>query len=162
MPQIVPSSPCVASHLTPGELAHLERRLLEERHRVRRAIARCIPAGAADGAEPGGGRMPDHMAELGSETMRATVDAALAARESETLIAIDEALRRLYRAPERFGRDELTGEPIPFARLDLLPWTRRGVAAAAERERPRDAGHGARGARTERRPAARRGPRHAA
>ncbi len=142
MSHVDPSSMPVAPHLTPTELAHLERRLLEERHRVRRAIARSIPDGGGE-ADAGPGRMPDHMAELGSETMQATMGAALAARESQTLVAIDAALRLLYRAPERFGRDELTGEPIPFARLDLLPWTRRAVAIAATREpAPPDARQG--------------------
>ena len=37
---------------------------------------------------------------------------------------IDGALERLYRDPKRFGVCERTGEPIPFARLDLIPWAR--------------------------------------
>jgi RNA polymerase-binding transcription factor DksA len=36
-------------------------------------------------------------------------------------------LERLYEDPERFGRDERTGDEIPFERLELIPWARRRV-----------------------------------
>jgi RNA polymerase-binding transcription factor len=49
-------------------------------------------------------------------------------RLSGELVEIDEALRRLYRQPEGYGRDERTGDDIPFARLDIIPWARRRVA----------------------------------
>lgn len=112
------------SHLSPAERAHLELRLIEERTRLRRTLARLF----ADGGSSAEGRFPDHMAEQGSETMLQQLQATFASRDTETLQEIDAALRRLYRAPERFGLDEVTGEPIPFARLDVLPWARRQTA----------------------------------
>ena len=48
-------------------------------------------------------------------------------RASRELEEIDAALRRLYESPERFGLSETTGEPIPFERLDLIPWARTGA-----------------------------------
>jgi DnaK suppressor protein len=117
--------------LTLAQRTYLERRLLDERDRALRALARCGRLKVLEAEEHAPqARMPDHMAELGSDTMQQTIDAALATRESATLREIDAALDRLYRAPARFGVDELTGEPIPFERLDIIPWARRRAPAA--------------------------------
>jgi len=115
-----------ASHLTAAERQLLERRLLDERRRALRTLERMGRLRDESGATEGG-RMPTHMAELGSEAAQEMVDGALSAHESRTLAEIDAALRRLYQQPERFGVDEETGAPIPFARLDIIPWARRGV-----------------------------------
>ena len=40
------------------------------------------------------------------------------------LAEIDAALERLYKRPDEYGRCERTGKPIPFKRLDLVPWAR--------------------------------------
>ncbi len=62
----------------------------------------------------------------------------MAERGSRDLAEIDAALQRLYEAPERFGLSELTGEPIAFERLDLIPWARIAAdeSAAAAGRRP--------------------------
>lgn len=69
---------------------------------------------------------PYHPADLGTEAMAEEVDAANATRISEELAQITAALDRLYRTPELFGVSETTGQPIPFERLDLVPWARTG------------------------------------
>jgi DnaK suppressor protein len=51
----------------------------------------------------------------------------LAQRASRELEEIDAALQRLYEHPDRFGLSETTGEPIPFERLDVIPWARTAV-----------------------------------
>jgi RNA polymerase-binding transcription factor DksA len=58
----------------------------------------------------------------------------MASRDTNNLNEIDEALRRLIERPEEFGKDEVTGEDIPFARLEIIPWARRGAAAARREE----------------------------
>jgi DnaK suppressor protein len=55
------------------------------------------------------------------------MDMVLAQRASRELEEIDEALRRFYEEPDRFGICETTGESIPMERLDLVPWTRTCV-----------------------------------
>lgn len=115
--------------LSPAQRQLLEERLLEERARILRSLSRYDTLRQEDGG--GAGRMPQHLAELGTETMQATIDGMLASQETRTLAEIDGALRRLYREPERFGLDEVTGEPIAFARLEILPWARRASAAVA-------------------------------
>jgi RNA polymerase-binding transcription factor DksA len=123
------ASAASASHLSDAERQLLERRLLEERRRVLRALERTGRLRDESGATDGG-RMPTHPAELGSEAAQEMVDGALSAHEARTLAEIDDALRRLYQQPARFGLDEETSEPIPFARLDIIPWARRGVRRA--------------------------------
>jgi len=56
--------------------------------------------------------------------MREELDASNAARMSRRLAEIDAALERRPRDPERFGICEDTGDAIPFARLDIIPWAR--------------------------------------
>jgi len=50
---------------------------------------------------------------------------------SRELEEIDAALERLYRTPERFGICEETGRPIPFERLEIIPWARTCEQAGA-------------------------------
>ena len=54
-------------------------------------------------------------------------------RDTENLHEIDEALRRLIETPEQFGKDEVTGEDIPFERLEIVPWARRSAQAMRRR-----------------------------
>jgi RNA polymerase-binding transcription factor DksA len=109
--------------LTKDQRAHVVSRLLEERKHVMRRLARYGSERA--GEETRVNRVPLHMADVGSETMQETLDAAFASRDSSTLAEIDDALRRFYRNPAGFGRDERNGAPIAFERLDIIPWTRR-------------------------------------
>ncbi len=66
--------------------------------------------------------VPLHMADTATDSQDQEVDFSLAARQSEVLRQIDEALQRLYREPERFGRCAECDREIPFERLDLVPW----------------------------------------
>lgn len=119
------------SHLSHAQRLRLEQLLLEERTRIRRALSRRGWLRAVEAEhEAGSNRMPQHMADLGTETMQETLDGALASRETYILTQIDAALRRLYRRPHEYGTDEATGEPIPFERLEVIPWARRAMGLA--------------------------------
>jgi RNA polymerase-binding transcription factor DksA len=112
--------------MTNEEREHLERRLLEERARVVESLQRYEET-AGEGEQERDGDLstvPFHLADRGTDTMQEELDASLAARDTTTLDEIDAALERLYRTPDRFGRDERTGEEIPFDRLDVIPWAR--------------------------------------
>ena len=113
--------------LTKAQRAHLERRLQEERARALAALNRSVSQGAAETGEESSGdisAMPTHQADLGTDTMQQEIDAADGTRVSRMLAEIDAALDRLVRTPERFGICEDTGAPIPYERLDLIPWAR--------------------------------------
>ena len=113
--------------LSDVEREHLERRLKEERVRVIQLLNRSVADQSTETEQERAGdltKMPFHLADLGSDTMEAELAAANATRLSNELAAIDDALERLYRAPERFGICQDTGAEIPLARLDVIPWAR--------------------------------------
>lgn len=123
--------------LTPAQRTHLEQRLRAERKRVLASLNAGLAQQEADTQEERSGdvsRMPTHQADLGTETMQDELDASNLTRLSDELAEIDAALERLIAAPERFGLDELTGERIPFARLDVIPWARTRVTASRSDE----------------------------
>jgi len=51
--------------------------------------------------------------------------------DAAALAEIDAALDRLYRTPKQFGVCEATGQPIPFERLEIVPWARTCDQAGA-------------------------------
>lgn len=51
--------------------------------------------------------------------------ATLQQQHGDTINEIDAALARMRDG--RYGISETTGEPIPFERLQLIPWARTGV-----------------------------------
>jgi DnaK suppressor protein len=124
----------VATILTRAQRAHLERRLEEERTLLSRALNRTVAEGAqADEQDRDGdlSTLPFHLADRGTDTMESELQASNATRMSRELAEIDAALDRLHRSPERFGICEDTGQPIPFERLDFIPWARTCGQAGA-------------------------------
>ncbi|HMC55958.1 MAG TPA: hypothetical protein VKH19_12335 [Gemmatimonadaceae bacterium] len=112
------------------DLDHFEKRLLEER---KRALAQMEQFGHdlrtnqddADG-EVAGWRF--HMADEGTDTYEREQTFLLASREGRLLWHIDEALRRLYKTPERYGRCDECASQIAHERLDALPYAKNCVA----------------------------------
>ncbi len=103
--------------LTPEQQTHLQNRLVTERQKLETEIAAlgqaihekadCSIADPADAAA------------LNERRHRA---ASLRAHHEGTLVEIDAALSRIDAG--RYGVSETTGEPIPFERLDIVPWAR--------------------------------------
>ena len=69
----------------------------------------------------------------GTDTIEQEKNFLLASQTGRLLLHIDEALRRLYRSPETFGRCESCGQVIAYERLDALPYART-CAACKKRE----------------------------
>ncbi|HEX6536033.1 MAG TPA: TraR/DksA C4-type zinc finger protein [Gemmatimonadaceae bacterium] len=112
--------------MTKAQRKHLEKRLLEERERVLRLLDRFRETSSAEEREQSGdlSAFPLHFADEGTDTEDQDTETVLAQRQSATLADIDDALRRLYREPDSFGRCVVDGREIPFARLDIIPWAR--------------------------------------
>jgi len=111
--------------LTNAQRKHLEGRLQEERARLRRDLDRSLALQEEDHAQ-------DHAGDpLGTDKIDVELEASNETRMSRELEEIDAALERLYRTPERFGICEETGQPIPFERLDIIPWARTCEQAGA-------------------------------
>ena len=114
---------------SPRDLAHFERRLLEERKRALVQMGQFqedLGTSLNDAtSETTSWRF--HMADVGSETYEREQNFLLASREGRLLWHIDEALRRLYNSPETFGRCEECGQQIAYERLDAIPYVVRCV-----------------------------------
>jgi DnaK suppressor protein len=113
--------------LTEPQRRHLEHRLQEERERALRVVRR-YDEGRSNPMDDGDiSNYPFHPADQGTDTYDQELSTDLAERATRELQEIDAALQRLYENPERFGVSEATGRPIPFDRLDVIPWARTEV-----------------------------------
>ena len=74
-----------------------------------------------------------HMADSGTDNFDRDFALSLLSSDQDAIYEIDEALKRLERGS--YGVCELTGKPIPKARLDAIPWARFTVEAQAQLER---------------------------
>lgn len=120
--------------LTDAQRHHLEHRLQEERARLLQDLDRSLAVqGQADEQDRAGdlSKVPFHLADLGTDTIDTELETANDTRMSGELAEIDAALERLYQTPGRFGICEETGRPIPFERLDIIPWARTCNEASA-------------------------------
>lgn len=74
-----------------------------------------------------------HMADSGTDNFDRDFALSLLSSDQDAIYEIDEALKRIQKGT--YGTCELTGKPIPKARLDAIPWTRFTVEAQAQLER---------------------------
>ena len=112
--------------LTKQQLTHLEKRLLQERKKALRALGLFDEMAKTD-RESGDSDLvtyTDHMADQGTEAMEREKAALFATKEGRYLYRIEEALRRLYDNPGKFGTCHTCGTEAGFERLDALPHAR--------------------------------------
>lgn len=74
-----------------------------------------------------------HMADSGTDNFDRDFALSLLSSDQDAVYEIEEALKRIER--KTYGICELTGKPIPRARLEAIPWTRFTVEAQAQLER---------------------------
>ncbi len=74
-----------------------------------------------------------HMADSGTDNFDRDFALSLLSSDQDAMYEIEEALKRIEK--NTFGVCELTGKPIPKARLEAIPWTRFTVEAQAQLER---------------------------
>lgn len=102
----------------------IESRLLEERQERLEALAD-LDERFKERMEGDDGDLtnyPLHMADEGTDTMEQEKQSLMVHKEGEQLLAIDDALRRLYKEPETFGTCTRCGTEISMERLELVPW----------------------------------------
>ena len=75
-----------------------------------------------------------HMADQGTDAMEREKAFLFASQEGRYLWHVNQALRRLFQAPEKFGKCEQCGEEIGFERLDALPHARLCIKCKAKEE----------------------------
>jgi len=114
------------------QLQHFEKRLMEER---RRAVKELGHYGEASQDNDGDlSSYSFHMADQGTDAMEREKAFLFASQEGRFLWHIDEALRRLYKSPETFGKCHNCGNEIAFERLDALPHARYCIACKQREE----------------------------
>ena len=124
----------IKTKLSAKELGEYKKILLEARAEL---IARVT--GLEDEALRSSGgnlsNMPLHMADIGTDTFDQDLAIGMAETERELLREIDEALERI--PAKTYGVCQLTGKPIPKARLDAKPWAKYTIEAARQLEKMR-------------------------
>src|SRR5579859_6432737 len=117
-------------------LQHFEKRLMEERKRVLKELGHYDETfgSTPQGADGDLSAYSFHMADQGTDAMEREKAFLFASQEGRYLWHVNEALRRLYSAPEKFGRCEQCGELIGFDRLDALPHARLCIKCKAKEE----------------------------
>src|SRR5574338_1423294 len=104
------------------QLAHLEERLLEERARVMKELGYYDESfnASLQGADGDLSSYSFHMADQGTDAMEREKQFLFASQEGRYLCHVNEALRRKYSSPEKFGHCHNCGQEINFERLDAL------------------------------------------
>ena len=122
--------------MTKTQLKHLEKRLLEERARVMKEIGTYDESFNAtlQGADGDLSSYSFHMADQGTDAMEREKQFLFASQEGRYLWHINEALRRLYNQPDKFGHCHQCGVQIDVARLDALPHARLCIACKEKEE----------------------------
>ncbi len=77
-------------------------------------------------------KLPQHMADAGSDTYDQTLNLDLAAGQRKLLKEIDDALARIEN--KTYGICEMLGKPISKERLENTPWARYSIEAARRME----------------------------
>ena len=122
--------------MTKKSLTYFEKRLLEERKRVIKELGNYSETFGATPQSADGdlSSYSFHMADQGTDAMEREKAFLFASQEGRFLWHIDEALRRLYRSPETFGKCHNCGEDIAFERLDALPHARLCITCKQREE----------------------------
>ena len=114
------------------QLQHFEKRLLEERRRVLKELGHHEESSQESDGDLSAYSF--HMADQGTDAMEREKAFLFASQEGRFLWHIDEALRRIYRSPETFGKCHSCGEDIDYDRLDALPHARLCIGCKQREE----------------------------
>jgi RNA polymerase-binding protein DksA len=127
-----PQIAAIKTKLTKKELDEYRALLLTKR----RQLARMLSGMEDEALRSNGGNlsnMPLHMADIGTDTFDQDFTLGMAETERQLLDEIDAALGRIEN--KTYGVCQLTGKPIPKARLEAKPWAKYTVEAAKLIER---------------------------
>jgi len=117
----------IKTKLDRKELNHYRELLLLKR----RQLVGDLSAMEEEALRSGGGNlshMPIHMADIGTDTYDQDFMLGMAENERQHVRDIDQALKRIEE--KTYGVCQMTGKPIPKARLDAKPWAKYTIEAA--------------------------------
>src|SRR5512146_2787275 len=112
--------------LNKKQLAHLEKRLLEERARVMKELGHYGESfnSSLQASDGDLSSYSFHMADQGTDAMEREKAFLFASKEGRYLWHVNQALRRLYKSPDTFGQCQHCGGEIALERLEALPHAR--------------------------------------
>ena len=118
------------------DLKYFEDRLLTMRARALKDLGHYDEAlsKVKPGAEDENSAYSFHMADQGTDAMEREKAFLFASKEGRYLYHLDEALRRLYKAPKLFGKCAECGNKVSFERLDAIPHTRLCISCKEREE----------------------------
>jgi DnaK suppressor protein len=108
------------------DAAHAQELLASERARIEHALGRLTPPDSEEVVDP------LEAADVGEDMLNEELDEDRAARMHEELDAIGRAEKRL--AEGTYGISVESGQPIPDARLEAIPWAERTAEEQARYE----------------------------
>jgi DnaK suppressor protein len=114
-----------AGVLSGTQIAELRERLESERSRLREKIADISGAHGNLGAKDPVLNDPEDFAEMAQDITYEETQLALSVNDLRLLSQIERALQRMDEGA--YGRSEITGAPIPYERLEALPWATTNV-----------------------------------
>ena len=122
--------------LSTEELKTIEQLLLEERARVQKELGFYSESFNASLQQSDGGSSSYsfHMADQGTDAMEREKQFLFASSEGRYLWHVNQALQRLYKDPEQFGKCHQCGNELPFERLEALPHARLCISCKAKEE----------------------------
>ena len=122
--------------LTKKQIEHLGKRLQEERARVMKELGYYDESfnSTLQGSDGDLSSYSFHMADQGTDTMEREKQFLFASQEGRYLWHVNQALRRLYSDPEKFGKCHQCGADIGFDRLDALPHARLCISCKEKEE----------------------------
>jgi DnaK suppressor protein len=115
------------TYLTAKELRYYRDLLLVKRAELVGDLS-AMEAAALEARAGNISHLPIHMADIGTDTYDQDFMLGLAQTERQRLMEIDDALRRI--AEKTYGICQMTGNPIPKARLNAKPWAKYTIEAA--------------------------------
>jgi RNA polymerase-binding transcription factor DksA len=121
----------VKTYLTAKELRYYRDLLLVKRAELVGDLT-AMEAAALEARAGNISNLPIHMADIGTDTYDQDFMLGLAQSEHQRLLEIDDALRRI--ADKTYGICQMTGKPIPKARLNAKPWAKYTIEAARAME----------------------------
>ena len=122
--------------MTKTQLKHLETRLLEERARGMKELGYYGKSFSSTEQSSDGdlSSYSFHMADQGTDAMEREKQFLFASQEGLYLWHINEALRRLYNQPDKFGHCHQCGVLIDLKRLDAPPHARLCISCKEKEE----------------------------
>ena len=115
-----------------AEVKPFKELLLELRARLRGDVSTLASAALSKSGASGSGAVPNHMADLGSDTFEQDNTILLMNNEGETLTQIEGALVRIEEGV--YGSCAECSGKIPKTRLKAIPYTPHCVKCASELE----------------------------